>query len=442
VTPETRYAKSGDVHIAYQVMGEGPDLVFVPAGVTHLELRWEYPEYAKFLRRLSSFSRVISLDKRGCGLSDRTGAAPTMEEQAQDILAVMDDAGSPRATIFGSLDGGVSAIFFAATYPNRTAGLVTWGTPARAVLTDDYPWGLPPETFDALVSAGEADPGSAGIVAVVAPSKLNDPLFTHWFARYRRSSSSPAAAAAYFAGLRDIDIRATLPLIRSPTLVLQRTGDRLVHAGQGRYLAQHIPGARYVELPGDDYLFYATDTDPIADEIEEFLTGVRHGPEGDRVLATVVFTDIVESTRVAAELGDRGWHQLLDRHDALIVRELQRHRGHKVHSIGVGDGILATFDGPARAIRCACAIRDEARSLGLEVRAGLHAGEIERRGADVGGIAVHIGARVASLAGPGEVLVSGTVRDLVAGSGIAFADRGVHALKGVPDEWRVFAVLD
>ncbi len=435
--PETKYAKSGDVNIAYQVVGDGPfDLVLVPSAVSHLECNWEEPSYAQFLHRLASFSRLIMLDKRGTGLSDRVAVAelPTIEQRMDDVRAVMDAVGSERAALLGGSEGAAMTALFAATYPERTSALVLYGAVVKSRI------GLRPtdEQLQPILDALERSWGQGINIALMAPSRAGDEQFRRWWARYERLGASPGAYVAHFRMNIDINVTHVLSTIHVPTLILHRTGDRVVSVEEGRYLAQRIPGAKYVELPGIDHIWMVGDSDAILDEIQEFLTGVRPAPEPDRVLATVLFTDIVGSTQRAAQLGDRRWHELLDSYYALSRRELERFRGREVKT--TGDGFLATFDGPARGIRCACAVSDAAEQLGLPIRAGLHTGECEVLGEDVGGIAVHIGARVAAEAAPGQVLVSSTVKDLVAGSGIGFEDRGPHRLKGVPEEWRLFAV--
>jgi pimeloyl-ACP methyl ester carboxylesterase len=437
--PETRYAKSGDINIAYQVVGDGPrDLVLVPGWVSNIEVFWEESGLARFLRRLASFSRLILFDKRGTGLSDRVADMPTLETRMDDVRAVMDAVGSERAALLGYSEGGVMCALFAATYPARTSALIMIGGYARRSWTPDYPWAPKPEEHQAFLDKCQKEWGGPVGLEIRAPSVAHDERFRQWWARLLRMGASPGASLALLRMNAEVDIRHVLPTIRVPTLVLHSVGDQALDVGGGRYLAERIPGAKYIELPGSDHLPWLSDADSILGEVEEFLTGVRHGPEPDRVLATVMFTDIVGATERAAALGDRRWRDLLDSHHALVRRELARFRGHEVDT--AGDGFLATFDGPARAIRCACAISGGAPQLGLEIRAGLHTGECELIGDKVGGIAVHIGARVAASASPGEVLVSSTVKDLVAGSGLRFADRGVHTLKGVPGEWRLFAV--
>jgi pimeloyl-ACP methyl ester carboxylesterase len=434
--PETRYAKSGDVNIAYQVVGDGPfDLVFVPGGISHLEVRWEEPSAARFFRRLASFSRLVIFDKRGTGLSDRVATA-TLEELTDDVRAVMDAVGAGRAALMGVSEGGPVSALFAATYPERTSALVLYGATSMSRSTPELR--PTPEQLRMVLDSIERSWGRGITVSALAPSRADDEHFREWWARCERLGASPGTIAALARMNMEIDIRHVLPSIRVPTLVLHRTGERAVPVEHARYAAQQISSAKYVELPGIDHLPFVGDVDALLDEVQEFLTGVRPGPEPDRMLATVLFTDIVGSTQRAAELGDRRWRHLLDSYYGLARRELERFRGREVKT--TGDGFLATFDGPARSIRCACAVSDSVGQLGIAIRAGLHTGECEVMGDDVGGIAVHIGARVAAEAAPAEVLVSSTVKDLVAGSGLEFEDRGPHRLKGVPEEWRLFAV--
>lgn len=436
---ETRYAKSGDVHIAYQVTGSGPlDLVVVPGFVSHVELQWEDPRWAHFLNRLASFCRLIRFDKRGTGLSDRVGLIPTLEERMDDARAVMDAVGSDRAALLGISEGGPMCALFAATYPERTSAMVMYGAMARFAWAPDHPWGRTREELEARLTAVEQTWGMGAALPMYAPSLANDESYRKWWATYERAAASPGAVMAVLRMNWEIDVQHVLPAIRVPTLILHRTGDRVVKVEEGRVIAERIPGAKYVELPGDDHVPSAGDADTLLDEIEEFLTGVRHGPEPDRVLATVLFTDIVGATERAAELGDRRWRELITRHHALVRQQLERYHGREIDT--AGDGFLASFDGPARGIRCAGAIGDAVRRLGIRIRAGLHTGECEMIGDKFGGIAVHIGARVAALAAADEVLVSSTVKDLVAGSGLRFQDRGVRSLRGVPGEWRLFAV--
>lgn len=441
-TPKTRYARNGDFSIAYQVVGEGElDLVYVPGFASHLEVFWEEPRYSRFLGRLASFSRLILIDRLGTGLSDRLSPdrAATLEQRMDDIRVVMDAVDVERAAVLGWSEGAAVCATFAATYPERTTALVMYGGFARFLEDEDYPWGIPAELMDEFIETlpetwGESQPS----LAFWAPSVAEEPREKDWWLRYGRLAVSPGAAVALFRVTRDIDIRAILPTIRVPTLVIHRTEDIMAPVEGSRYMAERIPGAKLVEFPGEDHLWWYGNQEAIVDEVEEFLTGQRHAPEADRVLATVLFTDIVGSTERAAQLGDSRWRELLESHGSLVRHELERFRGREVKT--TGDGFLATFDGPARAIRCACAITEAVRSLGIEVRAGLHTGECEVMNGDVGGIAVHTGARVSAQAGPGEVLVSSTVKDLVAGSGIEFEERGSHELKGVPGEWRLYAV--
>lgn len=438
--PVTRYAKSEDVLVAYQEMGKDDvDLVYCAEFWHSIEAQWLEPRFEAFLRRLASFSRLVSFDQRGTGLSDPVPVSelPTLEQWMDDVRAVMDATDSERAALLGSGGGGLMTMLFAATYPERTAALILLNSYARLTRTQDYPWGTSPDYEDEFVEKMRTGWGQGVFVDVVAPSAANEPGFREWWARYERLGTRAGAIVPIRQMLQLVDVRHVLPSIQAPTLIVSAAGNRLVDVGHGRYLAEHIPGAKYVELSGDDHLPFIGDSEAILDEIEEFLTGFRHGGEPDRVLVTVLFTDIVESTEHAAALGDRRWRELLDRHDEAIRRVLVRFNGREIDT--AGDGFLATFDGPGRAVRAAQAIRDAIRGMGLEVRVGLHTGEVELVGSDVRGIAVHIGARVSAEAGPGEVLVSSTVKDLVAGSGIEFEDRGLHELKGVPGDWRLFA---
>jgi class 3 adenylate cyclase len=439
-TPETRYARSGDVNIAYQVVGEGPfDLVYVPGWISNVELMWEEPNHARLLRRLASFSRLILFDKRGTGMSDPVAVdrLPTLEERMDDVRAVMDAAGSEEGALFGSSEGGLMSTLFAASHPERTRALVTHAIYAKRLWSPDYPWAPTPEARAAEIEETERTWGGKMDISVLAPSA--DEGFKRRAVAYLRRSASPGAAVALLRMNSQIDVREVLPTIGVPTLVLHRIGDLDVKVEEARWIASQISGAKLVELPGDDHLIWAGDVDGLVDEVEHFLTGVRPVREPDRVLATVMFTDIVGSTERAAALGDRRWRAVLEQHHSVVRRELERFRGREVDT--AGDGFLATFDGPARGIRCACAARDAVRSLDLEIRAGLHTGECELMADKVGGIAVHTGARVAALAAPGEVLVSSTVKDLVAGSGIEFGDHGEHELKGV-GAWRLYSVVD
>jgi pimeloyl-ACP methyl ester carboxylesterase len=442
-SPTTRYAKSGDLNIAFQVVGDGSlDLVFVPGWLSHLELAWEEPSSARLLRRLGSFSRLILFDKRGTGLSDRVPLheLPTLEQRMDDVRAVMDAVDSDQAALFGVSEGGPMSILFAATHPQRTTALVLYASYATWTRDEETPWAPARADHEQIAELYEQRWGEAVGISALAPSMAKDQEFRRRFAMLLRMSASPGAAAALLRMNCEVDVRSVLPLVRVPTLVLHRTGDRTMPVEGGRYLGRHIRGARLVELPGDDHLPWVGDSDALVDEIEEFLTGVRHAAEPDRVLATVLFTDIVGSTERAAALGDHRWREILDEHSALVVRQLERFQGCLVKWLG--DGVLATFDGPARAIRCGRALAEESRRLGMEIRVGLHCGECEVRGEDVGGIAVHTAARVMALANPCEVLVSRTIKDLVAGSGIEFVDRGTYQLKGVPGEWQLFGVAD
>ncbi len=438
--PETRYAKSGDIHIAYQVMGNaGLDLVLVPGFISHLEMHLEDRRPVRFFERLASFSRLIRFDKRGTGLSDRIGAIPTLEERMDDVRAVMDAVGSKQAAVLGYSEGGPMSILFAATYPQRTSALILYGAMARAAWAPDNPWGRTEEQLAIRLKLVEEKWGQGQTVDLYAPSLADNDEYRRWLARVERAAASPGAALTLLRMNHEIDVRHVLAAVAVPTLVLHRTGDRVIKAEHGRYIAQHIPDAKYVEFPGEDHVPWAGDADALCDEVQAFLTGVRSGPEPDRVLATVLFTDIVDATKRAAQIGDRAWKELLGDHHFLVRQQLERHRGREIDT--AGDGFLAVFDGPARAVRCARAISEAVKSLGLRIRAGVHRGECELMGEKLGGIAVHIGARVAGYAAPDEVLVSSTVKDLVAGSGLRFESRGVHVLKGVPQEWSLFSAL-
>jgi len=438
--PKTEYARSGDLHIAYQVIGDGPlDLVYVPGWVSHVELAWEEPTLARFLNRLASFARLIVFDKRGTGLSDRVphDKLPSLEERMDDLRAVMDAAGSRRAAVFGTSEGGNLSALFAASHPERTRALVLFGTFAKRIRSPDYPWAPTRDERGERFARVEREWGGRADFEHYVPSKLGDEAFMHRLGAYFRSAASPGAAVALLKMNTEIDIRHVLPAIHVPTLVLNRTGDRSVQVAEGRWMAAQIPDGRFVELPGADHMPWVGDQESLLDEVQEFLTGDRPSREPDRVLATVLVTDIVGSTRHATRLGDRAWSELLSRHHALVRKELERSRGREIDT--AGDGFLATFDGPARAVGCACRIRDAVTALGLEIRAGLHTGEIEVAGDKVRGIAVHTGARIASAAGPGEILVSSTVKDLVSGSGLNFTDRGMHELKDIARPWQLFA---
>ena len=420
------------------MVGSGPpDLVFVPGFVSHVERVWEEPRGQLFLHRLASFCRVILFDKRGTGLSDRVGTMPTLEQRMDDVRAVMDATGTDRAAIMGASEGGPMSVLFAATYPQRTSALILFGAMARRAWAADYPWGRRPGEMEARLASVEQTWGTGASGDVFSPSHAGDDDYRKWLAAFERSSASPGAALAIVRMNMEIDVRHVLPVIRVPTLVLHRIGDRAVPVEHGRYLAAHLPAAKYVELEGIDHFPWAGDVHPLIEAIAGWLPGVRHAPEPDRVLVTVLFTDIVGATERAADLGDRRWRDLITQHHLVVRQQLERFRGREIDT--AGDGFLAAFDGPARAVRCACAIGDAVRQLGLRIRAGVHTGECEVIGDKLGGIAVHIGARVAALSAPDEVLVSSTVKDLVAGSGLRFFDRGVHSLRGVPGEWRLFA---
>ena len=436
------YAKSGELNIAYRAVGDGPgDLVYVPGWVTNVEVMQEDPGMARFLRRLASFSRLIWFDKRGIGLSDPVplGELPDLETRVEDLRAVMDAAGAARADLFGHSEGGSTAVAFTAAYPGRVERLILFASYAKRLWSEDYPWAPTVEDREAESATFEQawdDPSR--IAKYYAPSRADDAAFIEWVGRWLRLSASPKAAASLNRASSHIDVTDLLPRIRVPTLLLYRRDDPDVRIEEGRFIASKIPGAKLVELEGADHFFWAGDTEPILQEIEEFVTGHRTAATPERRLATALFTDIVGSTDTAANLGDQRWRDLLDRHNDLVRAELAKWRGEEVSF--TGDGFLATFDSPARAIRCARAIVEHVAALGIQVRSGIHTGEMEIADHDVGGLAVHIGARIAALAGSGEVLVSRTVKDLVAGGGFAFESRGRHILKGVPDEWEVFSV--
>jgi class 3 adenylate cyclase/pimeloyl-ACP methyl ester carboxylesterase len=438
--PEVRYASSGEVEIAYQVLGDGPvDLVWVAGSVTHLGVLWEHPGYRHFCEQLASFSRLILFDKRGMGLSERTRAG-TLEERMDDVRAVMDAAGSERAALVGVSEGGPMSMLFAATHPERTEALLLIGAEVKEEQTDDWPWGEGTrEEFDAWMRELPERWGRALVADRFFPEDPDPEATQRWFSRLQTASMTPRDAIAFLSMAMDIDVRDVVPSVRVPTLIVHRVDDPICHVENARFLAANIPEAHYIELPGNFHIPWAgSGGDETLEEIREFLTGVRESPEPDRVLATVLFTDIVGSTERATRLGDRRWRELLEAHHSAVRRQLERFRGRELDT--AGDGFLASFDGPARAIRCARAAIEAVGQLGLEIRAGVHTGECEVVGDKLAGIAVHIGARVAGRAGPGEVLVSSTVRDLVAGSGLVFEDRGAAALKGVPGEWRLYAV--
>jgi class 3 adenylate cyclase len=442
--PETRYAKTDErAHVAFQVIGDGPpDLVFLAEGAGHLEVVWDIPVFERVFRRLASFSRLIRLDTRGTGLSDPLGfnEQPSLEGQAKDLLAVLDAAGTERTAVVANGTSGLLAIFFAASYPNRTSALVLDGCYARLARAPDCPWGIPKEILEQIIASYEGDLSSERLtLRYSAPTAMRDSAFVAQWQRRMRSTHGPGALMKLAEMLVFADVRPVLTAVQAPTLVLYRRDDRFAGRPHAEFLTEHISGAKLVELPGEDNLMFVGNSDADLDEIEEFLTGTRHAPGTDRVLATVLFTDIVGSTEHLAALGDRNWRDLLDAHDRTIRRQLERFRGREINT--TGDGFLATFDGPGRAIQCGCAMRDAVRALGIDIRVGLHTGEVEVRGDDVAGVAVHIAARVAHHAGAAEVLVSSTAKDLVAGSGIEFDDRGEHELKGVPGTWKLFSVV-
>ncbi|HEY6638713.1 MAG TPA: adenylate/guanylate cyclase domain-containing protein [Solirubrobacterales bacterium] len=439
--PETRYTKSGDYNIAYQVIGEGDlDLLWIAGFVSNVELAWEEPLLARFLNRLARFSRLIIFDKRGTGLSDRVPRSelPSLEERMDDVLAVLGAAGSDRAAVMGHSEGGNLAVLYAATYPDSVIALVTTGIFAKRRWSPDYPWAETPEQRERYIDELERNWGTDSDVERIAPSAARDPAFAGRLATYFRQSASPGDAAALLRMNSEIDVRAVLPAISVPTLIIHRTGDLDSKVEEGRWIASQIPRAKLVELPGDDHLPWVGDQDSVLDEVERFLTGRLTPAEPDRVLATILVTDIVGSTERAAELGDRAWKELLERHHSIVREQLRVFRGEEVDT--AGDGFLAIFDGPGRAIRAAAAIREGLLEDAIQVRCGLHTGECERLGDKIAGIAVHMAARVAETAEPGEIRVSGTVRALVAGAGIEFSNRGTALLKGVPEEQQLYAV--
>lgn len=438
--PKTKFTQSGDTSIAYQVLGSGPfDLVVVPGFISHLEQAWEDPAYSRFLERLASFSRLILFDKRGTGLSDRISGVPTLEERMDDVRAVMDAAGSERAALFGISEGGPMSVLFSATYPERTSALVLYGSIAKGSYAPDYPWAAElDDELEAWLEDWRKDWGGPIGIEYWAPSVANDEMFRQWWAKYLRLGASPSAVINIFRMNAQIDVRNILPVVHVPTLVLHRSGDLAVNPEEGRYLARHIPTARFVELNGNDHLWWVGDSDSIVDEIHEFLTGERPAIESDRALATILFTDIVDSTNQASNMGDQRWRDHLDRHNRLMHNEISRFNGRVVKD--TGDGFLATFDGPARAIQCAIVVNEQLRQLGIEIRTGLHTGEVELGESDVRGVAVHIAARVLEQASPNEVWASRTVKDLVVGSRFQFSEKGDYSLKGVEGDWALFAV--
>ena len=441
--PETAYAMSGDVHVAYQVTGSGPvDLVWAPGAASHLDLDWELRPKAQLMRRIGRYCRLIRFDKRGTGLSDRVTQAATLEERTDDIRAVMDAAGSERAIVFGLSEGANMACLFAATYPDRTRGLMIWGGQARWMRAPDYPWGITAEEYEAEI----AELARHGVTANYFPDNAfsrpeTGESWGDFMIRYFRAAASPSALVALERMNQHVDVRDILPTIQAPTLVMNAVDDAAAHVDAARDLAAHVPGARFVEFPGT-HLFWLNETvvDDMEAEIEAFVTGNKPTPRHDRMLATVLFTDIVGSTEQLVARGDRAWRRQVAAHHEIVRAALAHYRGREVDT--AGDGFFATFDGPGRAVACARTIAEELRPLGIEIRAGVHTGECETTGEKVGGIAVHIGARVAALAGPSEILASSTVKDLTAGSGIRFEDAGEHELKGIPDRWHLYRVAD
>jgi class 3 adenylate cyclase len=437
-TPRTLYAKSGDVHLAYQAIGDGPrDVVLVLDWASHLEAVWEQPFIQEFIGSLNRYARVLWFDMRGVGLSDRVvEQAGATEDWMEDVIAVMDAAGSERATLIAHGHGVQMALMSAATHPDRVESLVLMNGFARFARADDYPAGMPPQAAELLLKQIERTWGTGAMAGPLGPSVASHPGIQEWYGRVERFAATPGTAIAKMRAILDLDVREVLPLVGAPTRVIQSRGDTFVRAAHGRYLAEHMPKARLLERDSPDH--WPLPESDLLGAIEEFVTGARlQDAEEDRVLTTVLFVDVAGSTERASELGDRRWRELLNRFEDTVRRSLVTHRGELVSR--AGDGILATFDGPARAVRCAADIRDAVRRAGLDVRCGLHTGEVTRRNGDIAGIAVHIGARVSSAAAPGEVLVTRTVRDLVAGSGIVFDERGEHSLKGVPESWELYA---
>jgi len=438
--PETKYARNGEIHLAYQTLGTGPpDLLAVSSGpLSHVEQIWEQPTLARVLRRLASYGRLILFDQRGTGLSDPVAPheVPRLEEYVEDMRVILDEVGSKRAVVLGYAAGGAPAMMLAATHPERVESLILWTPYARLRIDDDYPIGVTPDVVDKLVGLTLAGWGKGAAIPTLAPSMANDEPFRAWAAQLERLAASPGTAAALIAQWHDIDVRRVLPAIRVPTLVLSLKNQPVYSPMHSRYVADHIPGARFVELEGTDLL---DETDAMFRAIDDFLGASYHQSDPDRSLGTVLFTDIVGSTAMAARIGDLRWRDLLEAYNRILNRQVERFRGRLIDT--AGDGALVLFDGPARAIACAEAIRDALRAIGLDVRTGLHTGELEERDdGGIGGIAVHIGARIMALAGPGEILVSRTIKDLVAGSSLRLESRGVHQLKGVPESWEVFAV--
>lgn len=439
--PETRYARSDDVNIAYQVVGDGPrDLVYIPGWVSNVEVMWEDRAMAGFLNRLASFTRLITFDKRGTGMSDRVAPdqLPSLEVRMDDLRAVMDQVGSTKATLLGHSEGGNMSILFAATYPDRVDRLILVGSYAKRVWSDDYPWAPTPEERQANIKETEEHWGDAeSIIVYMASSLADDEAFKQWISKYARLGASPKDAATLLRMNTEIDTRSILPSISVPTLCIYKTGDLDVNIEEGRWMASRIPDSKFVEIQGGDHWLAAGGGEEVLDAVEEFVTGQLMERPATRVLTTVLFTDIVGSTELASTMGDEAWKELLNRHNEIVRTMIRQFRGREVST--AGDGFLATFDGPARAVNAARAISDSVAALGFQIRAGVHTGEVELVGEDVAGISVHIGARIAGLGEPGDILVSRTVKDLVAGSGLTFEERGSYELKGVPETWQVFA---
>ena len=441
MVPEIQYAESKGIHIAYQTIGSGPiDLVLVPGWVSNIEIFWEEPSTVRFLRRLSTFSRLILFDKRGTGLSDKVCYTPTLEERMEDVRTVMDAVQSKRAALVGYSEGGPMCSLFAATYPERTLSLIMIGSYARRIQTADYPFGITPEKFESFLNQIENNWGEAVGLESRAPSLAGDALFRNWWARFLRLSASPGTAMALTRMNSEIDVRRILPTIRVPTLILHAEKDAVINVEEGRYMASQIPGARFHEIPSGDHLPWVGGTDIILDRIEEFVTGSISGSATSRALFTVMFTDVTNSTQLAAELGDQRWHKILEAHHKAIRHEISVYAGREIDN--AGDGFFVAFDGPARAIHCALSIREALQAIDLSVRIGIHIGECETIADKLTGIAVHIGSRISAKAEPNQIWVSQTVKDLVAGSGISFEDTGVHDLKGVPDRWHLYQVID
>ncbi len=441
--PVTKYVRCGNIHIAYQVFGDGLfDLIYVPGWVSHVELAWEDPEQARFLSRLASFCRVITFDKRGTGLSDRVSndKLPTLEERMEDLKAVMDAAGSKEAALFGFSEGGNLCALFAATYPQRTKALVLFGVFAKRIKSPDYPWAPSPESRAQEYAIVEKEWGNEMDLQNYVPSRMHDKEFIKRLATYFRRAASPSAAVTLLRMNTEIDIREILPLIRVPTLLLYRTHDHEAQVEEGRWIASRIPNARFVELEGQDHIPWVSDQDAVLDHVQEFLTGVKPTRDFDRILVTILFTDIVGSTELAAKIGDRAWKALLDQHNSFIRQTIHEFRGEEIDT--TGDGFLVAFDGPARAVRCALAISQNTSIDAFRIRTGLHTGEVIKIGSKMSGLSIHLTERVLRHSGPGEVVITGAVKDLVPGAGFAFEDRGVHALKGVPGKWHLFAVTD